>query len=67
MSDPNKLLGHWILRTILQNPVGKKVTYESLNQIGIDSALITKLEEYRFEINFAFKGAYSDFEDEFKN
>lgn len=66
MSNPNKALGHWILRTILQIPVGQLVTYDDLDRIGIDSVLITKYDDYKFKINFAAKGSYTDFEDEFK-
>ncbi|MBT2217856.1 NgoFVII family restriction endonuclease [Virgibacillus dakarensis] len=67
MTKPNKELGHWILRTILEVPVGQLVTYEDLDRVGIDSVLITKLDDYKFKINFAAKGSYADFEDEFKN
>ncbi|WIG28476.1 restriction endonuclease PLD domain-containing protein [Bacillus toyonensis] len=66
MSNPNKILGGWVLRTVLQIPVGQVVTYEDLDRVGIDSVIITKLEEYRFKINFATKGSYGDFEQEFK-
>ncbi|EIJ81808.1 hypothetical protein PB1_02675 [Bacillus methanolicus PB1] len=66
MSNPNKALGHWILRTILEIPVGQLVTYEDLDRVGIDSVLITKLDDYKFKINFASKGSYADFEEEFK-
>jgi hypothetical protein len=67
MSNPNKELGNWILRTVLQIPVGQLVTYDDLDRVGIDSVLITKLEKYKFKINFASKGSYKDFEEEFKN
>lgn len=67
MSNPNKDLGHWILRTILEMPIGKVVTYDDLDRVGIDSVLITKYDDYRFKINFASKGSYEDFEDEFKS
>ena len=66
MSNPNKALGHWILREILQIPPGQLVTYDDLDRIGIDSVLITKLDKYRFKINFASKGSYAVFEEEFK-
>lgn len=66
MSNPNKDLGHWILRTILEIPIGRVVTYEDLDRVGIDSVLITKYDDYRFKINFSSKGSYEDFEDEFK-
>ncbi|UOE95104.1 restriction endonuclease PLD domain-containing protein [Alkalihalobacillus sp. LMS39] len=66
MSKPNKALGHWILRTILEVPEGQLVKYEDLDRAGIDSVLITKLGDYKFKINFASKGSYADFEDEYK-
>ncbi|MEN2465623.1 restriction endonuclease [Ornithinibacillus sp. JPR2-1] len=66
MSKPNKELGHWILRTILEIPPGQLVTYHDLDRVGIDSVLITKNDDYRFKINFASKGSYADFEDEYK-
>ncbi|KGX85780.1 phospholipase D-like domain-containing protein [Pontibacillus litoralis] len=67
MSNPNKELGFWILRTILQLPEGQVVTYDDLDRVGIDSILITKYNDHRFKINFASKGSYADFEEEFKN
>lgn len=66
MSNPNIVLGNWILRTILEIPVGQLVTYDDLDRVGIDSVLITKLDDYKFKINFAAKGSYADFEDEYK-
>lgn len=67
MSNPNKALGYWILRTILEIPEGQVVTYDDLDRVGIDSVLITKLDDYKFKINFAAKGSYADFEDEYKS
>jgi len=67
MSNPNRLLGRWILRTILEKPIGQLVTYDDLDRAGIDSVLITKYGEYRFKINFSSKGSYEDFEEEFKS
>lgn len=67
MSNPNKLLGNWILRTILEVPEGQIVTYDDLDRVGIDSVLITKYGDYRLKINFASKGSYEDFEDEYKS
>ena len=37
MSNPNNLLGRWILRDVLNIPVGKLVTRKLLDIIGIDS------------------------------
>nr|WP_255410427.1 MULTISPECIES: hypothetical protein [Bacillus cereus group] len=67
MSNPNQLLGYWILRTILQIPIGQPVTYGNLDHVGIDSVLITKVGDYRFKINFASKGSYTEFEEKYKN
>lgn len=66
MSNPNKELGHWLLRTVLQIPVGQVVTYDDLDKIGIDSVIVTKLDDYKFKINFAATGSYAEFEEEFK-
>lgn len=67
MSKPNKVLGNWILRKILEATPGEVVTYEDLDRIGIDSVLITKYNKNHFKINVASKGSFTDFEDKFKN
>ena len=46
MSDPNKDLGKWILRDVLQLQPGEVLTYKKLLEIGIDSVVFTK----RFDI-----------------
>jgi hypothetical protein len=66
MSNPNKDLGKWILRKVLQVPEYQVVTYDDLDRIGIDSVIVTKLDEFKFKINFASTGSYADFEEEFK-
>lgn len=66
MSDPNKDLGKWILRKVLQVPENHVITYDDLDRIGIDSVIVTKLDKLKFKINFATIGSYADFEDEFK-
>lgn len=42
MTNPNSDLGEWILRDVLNIPIGELVTYEMLNEIGIDSVCIQK-------------------------
>ena len=42
MSDPNKDLGKWILRDVLQLQPGEVLTYNKLLEIGIDSVIFTK-------------------------
>lgn len=61
MSDPNKDLGHWILRDILKVPVGQVVTYKDLLEIGIDSVEIIKQQDQTFEINFKTIGSFGTF------
>ena len=46
MSDPNKDLGKWLLREVLQLRPGEVLTYNKLLEIGIDSVIFTK----RFDI-----------------
>ncbi|OIJ09311.1 restriction endonuclease [Anaerobacillus arseniciselenatis] len=67
MTNPNRLLGHWLLRHVLQIPVGKLVTIDMLESIGIDSVKLTKLSDNKFRIDFAKVGSYEQFENEFKD
>lgn len=62
MSNPNKALGHWLLRDVLRLPPNKLVTYEMLEQIGVDSVLIQKQDDKIFRMDFSALGSYDDFE-----
>lgn len=66
MSNPNKLLGHWMLREVLQIPEGQLVTYDMLEKIGIDSVIVTKFAKDYFRIDFSKIASYTNFEEEFK-
>lgn len=61
MSNPNKVLGEWLLRKVFELPVGTAVTYEMLERFGIDSVIFTKLEEGKYKIDFAEIGTYEDY------
>lgn len=61
MSDPNKALGEWILRDVLSLAEGTVLTYEMLEEIGIDSVEITKTGSGKFEIRFLELGSYDEF------
>ncbi len=50
MSNPNKDLGEWILRDVLQLKEGELLTYKKLKELGIDSIIFSKGEKY--SINF---------------
>lgn len=61
MSNPNKALGDWLINDVLKIQEGELVTYELLEEIGIDSVEITKRDEENFSIDFKEIGAYEDF------
>ena len=67
MTNPNKDLGYWMLRKVLQVPVGQLVTYSMLENVGIDSVVVTKLAEDHFRIDFAGIGSFAEFNEEFNN
>jgi len=60
MSYSNKELGQWLLRDVLNIEEGKLVTYAMLEEIGIDSVRIDKIDENLFEINFTAIGSYEN-------
>lgn len=60
MSNPNKKLGEWLLRTVFELPVETLVTYEMLEKFGIDSVVFTKLDDKKYKIDFAAIGTYED-------
>ncbi|MDY5155196.1 phospholipase D-like domain-containing protein [Actinotignum urinale] len=61
MTNPNKALGKWLLRDVLQLHEGEKVTYRTLEEANIDSVIFTKLGSHRFSIDFCSLGTYERF------
>lgn len=61
MSNPNKVLGEWLLRKVFELPEWKIVTYEMLEVFGIDSVIFTKLDELEYSVDFAELGTYEKF------
>lgn len=64
MSNPNKDLGKWLLRDVLQLGEGTLVTSELLKIIGVDSVRIDKVIKggaISYNINFAKSGSYEKF------
>lgn len=51
MSNPNKDLGKWLLRDILNLKKGELLTMEILEEKGFDSILIKKVEEKYYQID----------------
>lgn len=67
MSDPNADLGLWLLRHVLRVKPGELVTDEHLAIAGIDSVVITKLEDKLFKIDFAETGTFEEFKEKNKS
>ena len=73
MSNPNKLLGEWLLRKVFEVPSGKPMTYEMLERFGVDCVVFTKLNNLEYKIDFAQIGTYEKYlqdlndEDEHKD
>jgi hypothetical protein len=61
MSNPNKSLGKWILRQVMNLKERKLLTYESLEELGIDSVVLYKESDGIYSINFTSLGSYDDF------
>jgi len=61
MSNPNKDLGKWLLRDVLDLRKRQLLTYEMLESIGIDSVLIDKLDDGTYQINFSRVDSFEEF------
>lgn len=61
MSNPNNLLGKWLLRDVFELEEGTKVTYEMLRIFNIDSVIFTKLEDRKYKVDFCGLGTYESF------
>lgn len=63
MSNPNKELGKWLLGDVLNLEENELVTYKMLENIGIDSVMVTKIDENKYELDFKRLGTYEDFKE----
>lgn len=61
MSNPNKLLGEWLLRKVFELPEGTQVTYQMLQKFGVDSVVFTKHGDLDYSVDFAEIGTYEEF------
>ncbi len=64
MSKPNADLGKWLLRKVLELKKGKLLTYAKLQEIGLDSVIIERLDKKTYSIDFMPSGAYEKFVNE---
>lgn len=61
MSNPNGLLGKWLLRDVFELPENTLVTYQMLEKFGIDSVIFTKNADLDYSIEFSELGTYEKF------
>ena len=61
MSNPNKELGHWLLRDVFNLQQGTLVTYDMLERFGIDSVIFTKINDSSYKIDFCEIGTYEKY------
>ncbi|MBU0974605.1 NgoFVII family restriction endonuclease [Patescibacteria group bacterium] len=66
MSNPNKDLGNWLIDRVLKIEPGRIVEYKDLEDVGINSVEIQKIDEQNFEIDFKEVGAFENFELQYK-
>lgn len=61
MTNPNNALGEWLLRDVLNLQDNEVLTYEKLEEIGIDTVQINKFEDGTYEINFRELGTFENY------
>lgn len=61
MTNPNKDISTWLLRTVLLLKERQLLTYEHLEELGIDSVIITKIDENNYTIDKALIGSYEEY------
>lgn len=61
MSNPNRVLGEWLLRKVFELDEGELVTYKMLEEFGIDSVVFTKITDEEYSIDFSELGTYEEF------
>ncbi len=63
MSNPNKALGKWLLRDVLNLKERELLTYQKLKEIGLDSVVIYKLSDNKYQINFTKIDTFENFKE----
>ena len=61
MSNPNKVLGEWLLRNVFGLQEWTLLTYDMLLEFGIDCVIFTKHGENKYSVDFAEVGTYERF------
>lgn len=65
MSNPNKDLGKWLLREVMNLKEKELLTYERLQVIGVDSVEVYKVSDKEFKIDFRPMGSYDEFTEQY--
>ena len=65
MTNPNKDLGRWLLRHVMNLEDGELLTYSKLEQLGIDSVVIYKVDNGVYTIDFRKVGSFELFEEKY--
>jgi hypothetical protein len=61
MSNPNAALGKWLLRDVLNLKELELLSYDKLEEIGLDSVVIYKTEDGKYDIDFTNVNSFEDF------
>lgn len=61
MSNPNRVLGKWLLRDVFELEENTIVTYEMLEKFGVDSVVFTKNSDSDYSVDFSEIGTYEEF------
>lgn len=61
MSNPNSALGKWLLRDVLNLQERELLTYDKLQEIGLDTVVIYKVDDETYDIDFTRIGSYEKF------
>jgi len=64
MSNPNKILGKWLLRDVFEVEYGTIITYSMLELFGVDSVIFTKIGDLEYSVDFAPVGTYEAYYEE---
>lgn len=65
MSNPNKDLGKWLLRDVLNLKEGELVTKNQLDKIGIDSLKLSKRRDGNYYLDFLESGSFEIYQNKF--
>ncbi|WP_017795733.1 restriction endonuclease PLD domain-containing protein [Oceanobacillus kimchii] len=63
MSNPNKSLGEWLLRQVMNLKEKELLTYDVLEKLNIDSVIVHKHDDHNYSIDFCEMGSYDEFEN----